>query len=325
MPGLSCYVGRTEEEANEKYDYQNSLMHPIVAREILSTVLGGVDLSGLRLRRPAAGQSADVEREPEHVQIRHRACQAGQSHHAPDRAGGGRRARQAGRRGHAEADRRPHGGMVRRGGRRRLQHHAAVPAGRARRFRRAGDPGIAAPRPVPHRIHRPHAARASRACRGRRAATPAAPTKRPSSRTSSHDRNAADRARARRRLSGAGALGRGAAALRGRHGDGAARLAHVPRLFQGHRRAARHRAVGRADVRPQGLPARLVLGLLHGADAVHRRALRRARPVHAADGAAAVRADGAVGLRPLASTTASSGTRWASNIPPCGRSACCIS
>jgi FMN-dependent oxidoreductase (nitrilotriacetate monooxygenase family) len=45
MPGLSAYVGRTEEEANEKYEYQNSLMHPIVAREILSTVLGGVDLS----------------------------------------------------------------------------------------------------------------------------------------------------------------------------------------------------------------------------------------------------------------------------------------
>jgi alkanesulfonate monooxygenase SsuD/methylene tetrahydromethanopterin reductase-like flavin-dependent oxidoreductase (luciferase family) len=45
MPGLSCYVGHTEAEANEKYEYQNSLMHPIVAREILSTVLGGIDLS----------------------------------------------------------------------------------------------------------------------------------------------------------------------------------------------------------------------------------------------------------------------------------------
>jgi N-acetyl-S-(2-succino)cysteine monooxygenase len=45
MPGLSAYVGRTEAEAKEKYDYQNSLMHPIVAREILSTVLGGVDLT----------------------------------------------------------------------------------------------------------------------------------------------------------------------------------------------------------------------------------------------------------------------------------------
>ena len=46
MPGLSTYVGRTEEEANEKFEYQNSLMHPVVAREILSTVLGNVDLSG---------------------------------------------------------------------------------------------------------------------------------------------------------------------------------------------------------------------------------------------------------------------------------------
>jgi N-acetyl-S-(2-succino)cysteine monooxygenase len=45
MPGLSCYVANTEKEAEEKYQYQNSLMHPIVAREILSTVLGGIDLS----------------------------------------------------------------------------------------------------------------------------------------------------------------------------------------------------------------------------------------------------------------------------------------
>ena len=49
----------------------------------------------LRLRRPAAGESADVEREPEHVQIRHRAGEEGQPDHAADRAGGGRRARQA--------------------------------------------------------------------------------------------------------------------------------------------------------------------------------------------------------------------------------------
>ena len=36
MPGLSAYVGRTEEEAKEKFEYQNSLIHPVVAREILS-------------------------------------------------------------------------------------------------------------------------------------------------------------------------------------------------------------------------------------------------------------------------------------------------
>src|SRR5262245_48671277 len=45
MPGLSCVVGRTEAEAAEKQQYLDSLTHPIVAREILSTVLGGVDLS----------------------------------------------------------------------------------------------------------------------------------------------------------------------------------------------------------------------------------------------------------------------------------------
>jgi alkanesulfonate monooxygenase len=45
MPGLSAYVGRTAEEAEEKFAYQNSLMHEVVAREILSTVLGNVDLT----------------------------------------------------------------------------------------------------------------------------------------------------------------------------------------------------------------------------------------------------------------------------------------
>jgi alkanesulfonate monooxygenase SsuD/methylene tetrahydromethanopterin reductase-like flavin-dependent oxidoreductase (luciferase family) len=45
MPGLSCFVAETESEANEKYEYMQSLIHPIVAREILSTILGGFDLS----------------------------------------------------------------------------------------------------------------------------------------------------------------------------------------------------------------------------------------------------------------------------------------
>ena len=45
MPGLSAVVARTEAEANEKYEFLQSLIHPIVAREILSTILGGLDLS----------------------------------------------------------------------------------------------------------------------------------------------------------------------------------------------------------------------------------------------------------------------------------------
>lgn len=52
MPGLSTIVARSESEANEKYDYLQSLIHPIVAREILSTVLGGVDLTKYPLDGP---------------------------------------------------------------------------------------------------------------------------------------------------------------------------------------------------------------------------------------------------------------------------------
>jgi N-acetyl-S-(2-succino)cysteine monooxygenase len=52
MPGLSCIVGRTAEEAEEQYEYLQSLIHPLVAREILSMVLGHVDLSPYPLDGP---------------------------------------------------------------------------------------------------------------------------------------------------------------------------------------------------------------------------------------------------------------------------------
>jgi N-acetyl-S-(2-succino)cysteine monooxygenase len=52
MPGLSVVVGRTTEEAEEKQRYLNELTHPIVAREILSTVLGNADLSGYPMDEP---------------------------------------------------------------------------------------------------------------------------------------------------------------------------------------------------------------------------------------------------------------------------------
>ena len=63
MPGLSLLSSAAPRRRRRRSTTTcNSLMHPIVAREILSTVLGGVDLSPYRLRRPAAGQPADVER-----------------------------------------------------------------------------------------------------------------------------------------------------------------------------------------------------------------------------------------------------------------------
>jgi FMN-dependent oxidoreductase (nitrilotriacetate monooxygenase family) len=52
MPGLSCVVGRSEAEAAEKQQYLDSLTHPIVAREILGTVLGGIDLSAYPMDGP---------------------------------------------------------------------------------------------------------------------------------------------------------------------------------------------------------------------------------------------------------------------------------
>ena len=45
MPGLNPIVGRTEAEALEKQAYLASLIHEDVGRSILSTALGGVDLS----------------------------------------------------------------------------------------------------------------------------------------------------------------------------------------------------------------------------------------------------------------------------------------
>ncbi len=52
MPGLSAIVGRTMEEAEEKQQYLDSLTHPIVAREILSLILAGADLSKYDLDAP---------------------------------------------------------------------------------------------------------------------------------------------------------------------------------------------------------------------------------------------------------------------------------
>lgn len=45
LPGLSVVVRPTEEEAAADYEYIQSLIHPIVGREILSSMLGSIDLT----------------------------------------------------------------------------------------------------------------------------------------------------------------------------------------------------------------------------------------------------------------------------------------
>lgn len=45
LPGLSFVVAPTEAEAREKFEYLQSLIHPMVARELVSMTLGGADLA----------------------------------------------------------------------------------------------------------------------------------------------------------------------------------------------------------------------------------------------------------------------------------------
>ena len=52
MPGLNPVVGRTAEEAEEKHQFLQSLIHPDVGIELLSNALGDFDLTGCDLDGP---------------------------------------------------------------------------------------------------------------------------------------------------------------------------------------------------------------------------------------------------------------------------------
>lgn len=52
MPGCFIMVGRTEAEAREKYEELQALVHPKVGLSLLSTLIGGVDLSAYPLDGP---------------------------------------------------------------------------------------------------------------------------------------------------------------------------------------------------------------------------------------------------------------------------------
>ncbi|WGD28310.1 LLM class flavin-dependent oxidoreductase [Ancylobacter sp. WKF20] len=52
LPGVSPIVGRTAEEADEKFAILQELIHPAVGLSLLSQMLGGVDLSGYPLDGP---------------------------------------------------------------------------------------------------------------------------------------------------------------------------------------------------------------------------------------------------------------------------------
>jgi alkanesulfonate monooxygenase len=52
MPGLNPVIGRTAEEAEEKYQFLQSQIHPEVGLELLSAALGGFDLTPYPLDGP---------------------------------------------------------------------------------------------------------------------------------------------------------------------------------------------------------------------------------------------------------------------------------
>ncbi|BCM83856.1 LLM class flavin-dependent oxidoreductase [Methylobacterium indicum] len=52
MPGIFPVVGRTEEEAREKFAVLQERIHPVVGLNLLSTTLGGADLTGYDLDGP---------------------------------------------------------------------------------------------------------------------------------------------------------------------------------------------------------------------------------------------------------------------------------
>ncbi len=52
MPGVSIFVAKTEEEAQEKYQLLNSLIHPEVGLSLLSGLAGGINLNKFDLDAP---------------------------------------------------------------------------------------------------------------------------------------------------------------------------------------------------------------------------------------------------------------------------------
>lgn len=52
MPGVSIFVAKTEQEAQEKYQLLNSLIHPQVGLSLLAGLSGGINLSKYDLDAP---------------------------------------------------------------------------------------------------------------------------------------------------------------------------------------------------------------------------------------------------------------------------------
>ena len=54
MPGLVPFIGESQQEADDKFERLQSLVHPEVGLQLLSEMLGQIDLSGISARRAVA-------------------------------------------------------------------------------------------------------------------------------------------------------------------------------------------------------------------------------------------------------------------------------
>jgi len=61
MPGVSVFVAKTEQEAKEKYELLNSLIHPDVGLGLLSGLAGDIDLSNYDLDAPFPLEDIEIK------------------------------------------------------------------------------------------------------------------------------------------------------------------------------------------------------------------------------------------------------------------------
>ena len=164
MPGFYPVVAPTASEAQEKFEYLQSLIQVPVGIAVLEHTIGVHDLDKLPLdgpvpempdtNGPLSRQRLLLEQARRDKLTFWQLCLAN-----------------AGPRGHVlsigtpaqVADEMEH--WFRDGAGRRLQRHAGLPAGLAQGFRRRGGPRAAAPRPVPHRVRSRRRCAAISACR----------------------------------------------------------------------------------------------------------------------------------------------------------------
>ena len=161
MPGVSPVIGRTQDEADEKFAKLQSLVHPEIGLALLGELLGNIDLSPYPLDGPLP-EIVKSELEPARVQDVHGHGEE-RAAHDPRAVLAHRRARPLDHPRHAADDRRSSRGLVQERRLRRLQRDAAVSAGRARRLRRVRRAGAAAARRVPQGVRGADAAGKSRA------------------------------------------------------------------------------------------------------------------------------------------------------------------